>query len=214
MNCVGAGQIEPIRGQPADSRASKNNAQQATGETDKHALGNLRTDEAHTAASQRRAHCHLLAARYSPSNEQIRKVQAGDEQKTEDGHHQNVERGFGVSYDIVDKRKRNDCGCYPAVTAEAGKDSVLNCTYFLGRAAQRDAGSEARDHLARMAVMAMQDSRGNSFVIGNPQLDLRIGIREPLREHAHDRIWLSIEANGLSDDRGISIEAAFEGAPR
>ena len=132
--------------------------------------------------------------------------------EAEDGDHQNVERGFGVSYDIVDERKRNDCGCH--VTAEAGKDPVLDCAYFLGRAAQRDAGSEARDHLARMAVMAMQDNRGNSFVIGNPQLDLRIGIREPLREHADDRIWLGIEANGLSDDRGIGIEAAFEEAPR
>ncbi len=139
MNCVGAGQIEPIRGQPADSRASENDAQHATREADEHTLSNLLADEAHAAASQRRAHCHLFAARDGPGNQQIRQVQAGDEQKTEDGDHQNIKRGFGAAYDIVDERKRNDCGCQ-AVTAEAGKDSVLDRAYFLGGAAQGNAG--------------------------------------------------------------------------
>ena len=110
MNCVGAGQIEPIRRQPADSRVSENDAQHATCEADEHTFGDLLADEAHAAAPQRRAHCHLLAAGHSPGNEQIRQVQAGDEQKTEDGDHQNIERGFGVAYDVVDERKRNDCG--------------------------------------------------------------------------------------------------------
>ena len=195
MNCVGSRQIEPIRRQPADSRASENDAQHATREADEHTLCDLLTDEAHAAASQRRAHGHLLAASDCPGNQQIRQVQAGDEQQTEDGDHQHIERSFGVAYDVLDERKRNDRRGHWAVAAEASKDSVLNRAYFLGGTAQGNTGPEARDHVACMAVMAMQDNRRNSFVVRNPQLNLRIGISKPLWEHTNDRIRLAIEAD-------------------
>ena len=105
-------------------------------------------------------------------------------------------------------------GSHRTDPAESRKELVLDRADFLGGAAQGNAEPDARNHVASMAVMAMQDNRGNPLVVRNPQLDLWIGIGETLRKHAHDSVWFGIQPDGLSDDRGILIEAAFEKTPR
>ena len=59
---------------------------------------------------------------------------------------------------------------------------MRDCAYLLGGLVQGNTRSESRNHMSGMAVVAMRDSRGNSFMVWSPQLDFWIGIREGLAE--------------------------------
>src|ERR1700678_2364619 len=67
--------------------------------------------------------------------------------------------------------------------------------------------------MAEVKVMMGQELRRQSSRIRDPELNLGIGISEPLRKHAHHRVWLPIEMDLSSDNRRISAESPLEEIP-
>src|ERR1700677_3151334 len=91
---------------------------------------------------------------------------------------------------------------------------VLYCAHLAQGAREADVWPQAGHHTAEVKVMMLQNRRWEPRRIWSPDLRLRIGIGEPLRKHAHHRIWLPVEVDLPAYDRRIPSEAALEEPPR
>src|SRR5437899_6764537 len=91
---------------------------------------------------------------------------------------------------------------------------VLHSFYLAERTGQADIRPQARHNTRKVIVMMPEDIRGHARRKWNPDLNVRVGIREPLRKHADNRVRLAVEMDLPVDNGWISAEAPLEETPR
>ena len=92
-------------------------------------------------------------------------------------------------------------------------DLVLQSTHLLGRGHGADAVLHSCNHVTLVGVVRHEANR-KAVSIRNPQLNHRLGIGEPLRKDADDRVGIGIQTNLFPDDGSISAEPSLKQAPR
>src|SRR5258705_1640398 len=92
-------------------------------------------------------------------------------------------------------------------------ESILRRLHPAQGVCQADVRLQARYHTAKVKVMMLQNFRWQPRRIRNPDLHFRVGIGEPLRKHADDRVWLPVEMDLPPDNRWIAAEPPLEQIP-
>ncbi len=168
-----------------------------------HALDNQLADEAPASGSDRGADGHLLLAAYSPRQQQVGHVGAGDEQHQRDRAQQEEQRRSHVLHHLILQRRHH--GAHVAIRF---RELLLECerdALQLGtRRLQRHVGTEARDRKdPRVPAAILRQGRrpraeGHIEVGGLEQL-------EACRQHADDGVGLVVEQQALAQRATLRI---------
>ena len=90
---------------------------------------------------------------------------------------------------------------------------VLECAHFARGCANVHARLKPRHHHALVAIVYAIVLWCECLSVRHPELDPRIGIVKPVRQHANDGGRNGVQVDLLADDGGITGKAALEETP-
>ena len=181
-----------------DQPAHRDDAQAAADERERHALGEQLPQQARPARAHRDAHGQLALARHQAREEQVRHVDARDEQHEPRRAQQHEQRATGVAdEDLVERADRRAMGMVPK-RRQPGAER-----FHLGpRLLERHVRLEARDHPHEVVA-------ARRLVEGPRERQPELGALRVVEARRHDaryRVRLAVERHALTDERGIGPE--------
>ena len=169
--------------------------------------------QAQPTAAKGSANRHLPAPRRGTCHEQIRHVQAGDEQHATGGREQHVKRLLEVAHHVLEERA--------AAGALMDKWIVGVCIVQALRDDGEIGGGLFRVHSRLQSTNGEEgvvvehghEGCGGVMVERSPQFGACIGKGEPCGHDADDGVRFGVDVDGSIDDGGVGGKAALPEVP-
>ena len=182
------------------------------GDADKQALGHLLPDKGKPAATQGAAYCKFFPPGCATRHQQVRDIQAGDQQHTSHRTKQHNQRCLHVLHDIFKHGPRASLFRH-GFRGIGEVDAVLQCAHLVGCGRSAHAGPEPGNDMALMYFVSIEPPRCKRRSVWHPELHLRVRIGEPAGQYADDFVRRAVESYLLAQDGGVSCEAPLKEAP-
>ena len=170
----------------------------SAGRREQQALDDLAADKLHAAAAERGADGGLAAARGGTRHQQVRDVEAGDQQQAAGGGKQCIEPSLHIAHlPIKDGAKVH--GIIHRAIRMLLPNLSLDGAELGGCLFPADARTQLANDVEVVASRSSACISGRALVIErHPELRARIRIAKPRRQNAEDRIGLGIDQNGAA----------------
>ena len=152
------GQVFPRVREQSRSHHRQQDAAQAAGRADQRALGQLFANQGGALRSQGAANRNLLLPCRAPRNQQVRDIQAADQQHAANRPQHHLSGFFTIPGQILIQRTWSNVFVHRIVRILEMK-LVLHCAHLRQGVRQAHVGAQSRDHLALMPVVMLQHVR-------------------------------------------------------
>ena len=213
MHIIPPRQFGPVPDQPLRRRHGEQQSECSSAQADQEAFSQLLPDQRQSAAAQGTANCHLSPSRRRPRYQEVGEIEAGNQKQAENRRQQHIKRSLHVTDDVFEQRFCDDALLHRSHSAKSGVEFILDAADLLKGRRWGSTRSETRHHVSDVNVVTRCRLRRYADPPWHPQLDFRIRVLKPGRQHPDYRIGLSVEVNRFAQNRGIGVEPSLEEAP-
>ena len=165
------------------------------------ALGQLLAHQAIRAGPERHAHAQLALTLQRPRQQQVRQVQAGDEQQEAGGARERQHRVAGPVRHLVAQADDGGAGAGVGLGVRPGKvrgHGIQPGPRLLDRHAGREPPDHAQERVGSVLVIGGLERQGS------PELGVAIREVKGRRHHPDDHVGRLVEDDGAPEHAGIA----------